>query len=443
MADILIKNALIVNEGSMTYSDVLIRNERIERIDASFSVGFRVQEIHAEGQLLLPGCIDDQVHFREPGLTHKANIESESRAAVAGGVTSFMEMPNTRPSAVTQELLEQKYALGKETSAANYSFFMGTTNTNIDEVKKTNPRTVCGVKIFMGSSTGDMLVNDPDALEAIFANSPTLVATHCEDDVMIQENLKEAIARYGENIPAWDHPNIRSVEACYASSKLAIDLASKHGTQLHILHISTAKELELFSSEVLKNKKITSEACVHHLWFSADDYDRLGYQIKCNPAIKEAENREAIWKAIHEGKIDVIATDHAPHTWDEKTGSYKNSHAGLPLVQHSLQMMLDKHEEGYISIPKIVDMMAHRVAELFRVEDRGYIREGYYADLVLVKKESYQVKRENILYKCGWSPLMGYAFAYSVAKTFVNGSIAFENGVVQNKKSGQRLLFTR
>jgi len=444
MADIIIKNVQVVNEGKVQTSDVLIKNERIERIDSSFSVKHKVQEINGEGLWLFPGCIDDQVHFREPGLTHKATIATESCAAIAGGVTSFMEMPNTKPSAVTQELLEEKYAIARESSAANYSFFMGTTNTNIEEVKKTNPKTVCGVKIFMGSSTGDMLVNDPKALEDIFAYSPTLVATHCEDDNIVQQNLKEALAHYGENIPAWEHANIRSVEACYASSAYAISLAKKYGTQLHILHISTAKELELFTNEILlADKKITAEACVHHLWFTANDYERLGHQIKCNPAIKSAENREAIWKAVQDGRIDVIATDHAPHTWSEKSGTYVNSHAGLPLVQHALQMMLDKHYEGFLSMPKIAQMMAHNVAELFKIRDRGYVREGYYADVVLVAEQPYKVNKDNILYKCGWSPLQDHDFRYSINKTIVNGTIAFEDGVIRHKKSGQRLNFTR
>lgn len=444
MADILIKGAQIVNEGSRQYADVLIRGQRIEKIAPEINVQFRVAEINAEDNYLIPGAIDDQVHFREPGLTHKANIATESRAAVAGGVTSFMEMPNTNPLAVTRQLLEEKYAIASRTSAANYSFFMGTTNSNVEEVKRIDPKMVCGVKIFMGSSTGDMLVDDEEALHELFAGSPTLIATHCEVEARVKERTAQARQTYGDNIPAWEHPNIRDVEACYQSSIHAIELAKQHGTRLHILHISTGKETSLFQNDIpLEKKLITSEACVHHLWFTADDYERLGHQIKCNPAIKSADNKAKIWEALLDGRIDVIATDHAPHTWEEKTGSYVHAHAGLPLVQHSILMMLDHVKAGKISLERVVELMSHNVAKLFRIEERGFVREGYFADLVLVNpKASQQVEKSNLLYKVGWSPLEGHAFSHSIDTTIVSGEIAYRQGQLQViEGAGQRMTF--
>ncbi len=442
MSSTLIKNATLVNEGQSFVADVLIKNGRIEKI-AGFIGETATREIDATGLHLLPGVIDDQVHFREPGLTHKADIHSESRAAVAGGTTSFMEMPNTKPPALTQDLLQQKYDIAARTSAANYSFFMGTGLHNYDELMRTDLKTVCGIKIFMGSSTGDMLVDDEPLLDKIFANAPNLIATHCEDDKLVNENLAKYIAKYGENIPAHCHPEIRNEQVCLNSSSMAVDLAKKHGTRLHILHITTADELVLFRNDIpLKDKKITSEVCVHHLWFSADDYTRLGHLIKCNPAIKAAKHKEQLLLALLDDRLDIIATDHAPHTWDEKQNPYPKAYAGLPLVQHGLNMMLEFVREGKLSLEKVVEKMSHCPAVCFRIKERGYLREGYHADLVLVNlNKPNTVSKDNLLYKCGWSPLEGQAFTSSVEYTFVSGQLAYENGKVNETVRGERLEF--
>jgi dihydroorotase len=442
MQKYLIKGIQVVNEGTISVMDVLLNNERIEKIAAAINAEATV--IDGKGKYLLPGCIDDQVHFREPGLTHKANIYSESKAAVAGGVTSFMEMPNTVPPALTQELLENKYEIASHSSLANYSFFMGTGNNNADEVLRTYEKRdrVCGIKIFMGSSTGNLLVDDPNTLDRIFRESGVLIATHCEDERIIRQNLERLRAEKPELAPA-DHPLIRDEEACYTSSLYAIQIARRYDTRLHILHISTARELELFGNMMpLKEKRITAEVCVHHLHFTARDYDRLGNRIKCNPAIKASHNRDELWKALLEDRLDVIATDHAPHTRDEKDGPYEKAHAGLPLVQHSLLLMLHYHMEGKISLEKIVDKMSHAVADCFRIKERGYIREGYFADLVIADlKTPSEVTRENILYKCGWSPLEGFRFPATITHTFVNGHLVYGNGLWDASQKGKMLGF--
>ena len=444
MQNYLIKNASIVNEGRTFSSDLLIKNGRIEKIAPQISCPEAVVEINAEGLHLLPGAIDDQVHFREPGLTHKANIFTESRAAVAGGVTSFMEMPNTVPNALTHELLEDKYQIAAQSSLANYSFFMGTSNSNADEVLKTNDRKkdVCGIKIFMGASTGNMLVDNYLTLDKIFREAEVLIATHCEDEKVIKRNLD---ALQGVELTPQHHPVIRDVEACFESSFSAIQLAKKHNTRLHILHISTARELQLFTNMLpLSEKRITSEVCVHHLHFTADDYDRLGYQIKCNPAIKSSDNKAALWEALNDDRLDVIATDHAPHLLSEKEPPYAHAHAGLPLVQHSVLMMMKYVQEGRISIEKVVQKMSHNVADMFDIDQRGYIREGYHADLVLVNlQQSTTVSKENILYKCGWSPLEGETLPASISHTFVNGHLAYANGELNASQLGMRLRFNR
>ncbi len=441
---ILFKNACVVTDGKQTIKDVLVKNERIEKIANNITADEHTTVYDLNGDFLLPGAIDDQVHFREPGLTHKANIKTESYAAVAGGITTYMEMPNTNPRAVTQELLEDKYKIASENSAANYSFFMGTTNDNYDEVMRTDLRNVCGVKVFMGSSTGDMLVDSEQTLAKLFANVETLIATHCEDEATIKANLEKAKATYGTNIPLSQHPIIRSVEGCYLSSSLAIRLAKKYGTRLHVLHISTAKEIELFDNTIsLEKKHITAEACVHHLWFSDQDYLEKGNFIKWNPAVKTANDREAIWQGLLDNHIDVIATDHAPHTIEEKSQSYLDAPSGGPLVQHALLAMLDKYVEGKISIERVVEKMAHAPAVCFKINDRGYIREGYYADLVIVKKKDYTVTKDNILYKCGWSPFEGHTFHYSVDKTFINGNLAYSKDEKIDQKFGQRITFNR
>ncbi|MBA2499962.1 MAG: dihydroorotase [Chitinophagaceae bacterium] len=444
MEKYLIKNSTIVNEGSQIVSDVLISNGRIEKIAPSISVNAR--EINGEGKYIFPGVIDDQVHFREPGLTHKATIFTESRAAVAGGVTSFMEMPNTIPPVFTQNLLEDKYKIASRTSLANYSFFMGTSNTNADEVLKINEKRkdVCGIKIFMGASTGNLLVDNYLTLDKIFRESEVLIATHCEDEKIIKDNLEKFKAA-GRELTAADHPLIRNEEACFESSFAAIQLAKKHNSRLHILHISTEKELQLFTNMIpLADKKITAEVCVHHLHFTAKDYERLGNQIKCNPAIKAPQHKEALWKALLDDRLDVIATDHAPHTWQEKDEPYLQAHAGLPLVQHPLLLMLHYFKEGRISLEKIAQKMSHHVAECFQIKERGYIREGYHADLVMVDLNNmHQVKKENIFYKCGWSPFEGFQFPASIKITFVNGVPVYENGRWNESNKGQRLLFNR
>lgn len=443
MSTLLIVNAKVVNEGTISELDVFIQHGRIERLGKDLSSLKADRTIDAKGKYLLPGAIDDQVHFREPGLTHKATIYSEAKAAVGGGVTSFMEMPNTSPQTTTQELLEEKYSIASRTSLANYSFFMGTTNQNYEELMRTDPSKVCGIKIFMGSSTGDMLVDDSATLSRIFANSPCLIATHCEDDKLVKENLEKFKAQYGEDIPVVCHPLIRSEQACYNSSSMAVELAKKHGTRLHILHISTAKEISLFDNSLpLEKKKITAEACVHHLWFSDNDYTTKGNFIKWNPAVKTANDRHAIFQAVLDNRIDVIATDHAPHTLEEKQGSYLKAPSGGPLVQHSIVAMLDFYHQGRISLEKIVEKMSHNVATLFRIQDRGFIREGYWADLVLVDLDSsWEVKKDNILYQCGWSPFEGHTFKSKVTHTVVSGHLVYENGLFDEHQKGQRLLF--
>ncbi len=443
---ILLKSGTIINEGKQFVADILIKNGRIEKIAPSISVDYKIEELNLEGKYILPGCIDDQVHFREPGLTHKAEIKTESRAAVAGGITSFMEMPNTVPNTLTQSLLEDKYQIAAQNSIANYSFFMGASNDNIEEVLKTNERNVCGVKIFMGSSTGNMLVDNEKTLTNLFSKvPPILIATHCEDEATIQANIKIYREKYGEDVPVECHPIIRNADACYKSSSMAVELAKKYDTRLHILHISTEKEIALFDNTLpLEQKLITAEACVHHLWFSDEDYKTKGNFIKWNPAVKSGTDREAIWKALLEDRIDVIATDHAPHTIEEKNQSYFKAPSGGPLVQHALLAMLEKVKEGKISIEKVVEKMAHSPAILFKIEERGFIREGYHADLVIVNpSEGITVSKENILSKCGWSPFEGNHFNHTIEKTFVNGKLVYSNGQIVENGSGSRLLFTR
>ena len=445
MEQLLIKQATIVNEGKEFVGDVLIENDRISRIDTSISVSGNCEIIDAEGLYLIPGCIDDQVHFREPGLTHKANIATESYAAIAGGITSFMEMPNTVPNTLTQELLADKYAIGAQSSYANYSFFMGASNDNLEEVLKTDPSTVCGVKIFMGSSTGNMLVDNQKTLENLFSNVPLLIATHCEDEATIRKNLEEYKAKYGEDIPVEAHPLIRSEEACYLSSSMAVELAKKHNTRLHILHISTGKETFLFDNTIpLEKKRITAEACVHHLWFSDQDYKTKGNFIKWNPAVKTAADRDQIWDAINSDRIDVIATDHAPHTIEEKSQKYLNAPSGGPLVQHALLAMLESVDQGKITRTKMVEKMAHAVATCFEIKDRGFIREGYFADLVLINpKATTTVTKESLRYKCGWSPFEGTTFNNRIEATILNGKKVYEHGSDIRIQNGQRLLFNR
>jgi dihydroorotase len=445
MHTILILNARIVNEGQITQADVYIKDGFIAKIAADLSSQQADKVIDARGRYLLPGAIDDQVHFREPGLTHKATIASESRAAVAGGITSFMEMPNTVPNTLTQALLQDKYDIASRSSLANYSFFMGASNDNLDEVLRTDPKEVCGIKIFMGSSTGNMLVDSSKVLEEIFSKAPTLIATHCEDESTIRQNTALFKEKYGEEIPFEYHPQIRSAEACYISSSFAVDLAKKHNTRLHILHISTARELALFRNDILlKDKKITAEACIHHLWFNEDDYQTKGAFIKWNPAVKTEADRRAILEAVLDNRIDVIATDHAPHTLEEKQQTYFKAPSGGPLVQHALPAMLQLYHKGKISLEKIVEKMSHAPATLFEIDRRGYIREGYWADLALVDLNKPQtVARENILYKCGWSPFEGSTFDASVTHTIVSGHLAYEEGKFHENFTGKRLSFSR
>ncbi len=441
----LIINGLIINEGQRRVADIRIENGFIAQIDGELSARVGETVIDAQGQWVLPGVIDDQVHFREPGLTHKATIGSESRAAVAGGVTSFMEMPNTVPNALTQELLADKYAIAARTSMANYSFFMGASNTNLDEVLRTDPETVCGVKVFMGSSTGNMLVDNEHTLSNLFAQCPMLIATHCEDEATIRTNTARFKAEFGDDAPARIHPLVRDELACLRSSSMAVELAKQHNTRLHILHISTADELDLFDNTLpLAAKRITAEVCVHHLWFSADDYDRLGNQIKCNPAIKAPHHRAALWQALLDDRLDIIATDHAPHTWAEKQQLYWQSPSGLPLVQHPLLMMLNRASTGDISVETVVRKMAHAPADCFQLDRRGYLREGYWADLVLVNPaQPTAVTSDSILYQCGWSPLLGYTFQHSVTHTIVSGELVYRNGTFLQERAGERLRFNR
>ncbi len=440
----LIKNATVINEGSKTLADVLIRGDRIEKIGSGLSHP-EASEIDASGCLLFPGVIDDQVHFREPGMTHKADITSESIAAVAGGVTSFMEMPNTNPPAVTHQLLEEKYARAKAVSPANYSFYLGADNNNLEVVLRTDPAKVCGIKVFMGSSTGNMLVDNLDTLEQLFSKCSMLIATHCESESIIQQNTQNAVRQYGDHIPASEHPVIRSVEACYESSSTAVALARKYGTRLHVLHISTAEEIELFDKDIpLHEKRITAEVCVHHLTFDAGEYGMLEHKIKCNPAIKEQRHREALWKALIAGRLDVVATDHAPHTAREKKQNYILAPSGLPLIQHSLPLMLQHWHAGKITPELIAEKMCHNPAILFNIPDRGFIREGYKADLVLVNPFlRWQVKPGNILYKCAWSPLEGRMFKGGVLKTWVNGQLVWDDGRFTGEIAGERLAFSR
>ena len=440
----LIKNAQIVNEGKIYKSDVLIENQIIKEIANNINIDVD-RIIDAERLHLLPGVIDDQVHFREPGLTHKANIYTESKAAVAGGITSFMEMPNTNPQALTQELLEDKYKIASKTSIANYSFFMGASNDNLEEVLKTNPKNVGAIKIFMGSSTGNMLVDNKNVLEEIFSKSPMLIAVHCEDEEIIQKNIDAAKEKYGEEVPISEHPNIRSAEACFKSSSIAVELAKKHNTRLHVFHISTEKEIELFDNKLsLKEKRITAEVCIHHLWFDESRYEEKGTLIKWNPAVKRDNDKDALLQALLDGKLDVIATDHAPHTLEEKSNNYFNAPSGGPLVQHALPAILELVKNGKISLAKVVEKMCHNPAICFRVEKRGYIREGYFADLVLVDLNNpWEVNKENILYKCGWSPFEGEIFNSKITHTLVNGHIAYEHGKFDESKNGIRLTFDR
>lgn len=441
---ILIKSATIVNEGTLFVGDVLINNGFIEQIGRELNVRAD-EEIRAEGKYLLPGCIDDQVHFREPGLIHKANIYTESRAAAAGGITSYMEMPNTIPNTLTQQLLEAKYQIASQNSLTNYSFFMGASNNNLDEVLKTNPQRVCGIKIFMGSSTGNMLVDQVDTLENIFRNAPTLIATHCEDEATIKANLEHFKSMYGDQLKSEMHPLIRNAEACYKSSSFAIQLAKKYGSRLHMLHISTTIEAHLFDHSMpLAEKRITSEACIHHLWFSDADYKTKGNWIKWNPAIKSEQDRTAIFQAVLDNRIDVIATDHAPHTIKEKSQSYEQAPSGGPLVQHALVAMLDFYHQGKISLEKIVEKMAHNPAVCFQISKRGFIREGYWADLVLVDLHKPQrIIRENVLSKCGWSPFEGHSFKSLVTHTLVSGNLVWKDGAFYDSSVGQRLEFDR
>jgi len=442
---ILIKNDKIVNENQIFESDLLIEKDLISKISKNISEEGADKIIDASGKYLLPGIIDDQVHFREPGLTHKGDLESESRAAIAGGVTSFIEQPNTVPNAVTQELLEEKYQIASEKSFANYSFMMGGTNDNLEEILKTNPRNVAGIKLFLGSSTGNMLVDNPETLENIFSKTKMLIAVHCEDESTIRKNTEIYKEKFGEDIPMNYHHLIRSEEACYLSSSKAVELAKKTGARLHIFHVSTAKETELFQNNIpLKDKKITAEVCVHHLTFTNEDYETKGTLIKWNPAVKTEKDKDGLWEALLDDRIDIVATDHAPHTWQEKQNVYTKAPSGAPLVQHSLVAMIEHFKKGKISLEKIVEKMCHNPAILFQVEKRGFVKEGFKADLVLVDlDDKFTVSKENILYKCGWSPLEGMTFHSKITHTFVNGNLVFENGKVSEEKFGERLLFER
>jgi len=442
MKDIVFKEARIINKGKIAEGDIWVRGDRIERVDPSIQLPQQALEIPVNGRYILPGIIDDQVHFREPGLEYKATIYSESRAAIAGGVTSFMEMPNTKPPAVTQELLEAKYHIASTNAWANYSFFMGATNDNLEEVLKTDRENVCGVKVFMGSSTGNMLVDNKETLERLFASCQSLIAAHCEDESTIRANMAEAQSRYGTVIPPSAHPWIRSREACYLSSSMAIELAKKHNTRFHVLHISTKEETNLFEKGPVANKRITSEACTHHMYFSDQDYISLGNQIKCNPAIKTEEDRAAILAAVLDDRIDIIASDHAPHTWEEKSEPYMNAPAGLPLVQHTLQMMLSHWRKGTITLERIIEKMCHAPADCFRMVDRGYLDEGYFADIVLLDVDKdFSVGKQNTFYKCGWSPLEGQTLPGVIEGTWVNGNRVFDNGEIIGGPSGKRLRF--
>ncbi len=445
MKSILIKNGQIINRGTIEAKDILIRNGFIERIDNQIDT-HADRIIDATNKYVMPGIIDDQVHFREPGLTHKANIKSEARAAVAGGVTSFMEMPNVNPPSVSQPLLAEKYQIGAANSLANYSFFMGATNDNLEEVLRTNPRNVCGIKAFMGSSTGNMLVDNPVTLEQLFSQCPMLIATHCEDEATVRSNTafwKAKLDASGEAATANLHPIIRNVDACYISSSFAVDLAKKHDTRLHVLHLTTEKELSLFTNTIpLSKKRITAEVCVHHLYFNDSQYNELGNLIKCNPAVKSKADQDALLKALLDDRLDIIATDHAPHTWEEKQQPYFAAPSGLPLVQHTLNVMLSFYFDGKISLEKIVEKMCHAPADCFHVEKRGYLDEGHWADIIVVDlAKTTTVSKENILYKCAWSPLEGQILRGSIDATIVSGHLAYENEQFFDNKMGERLLF--
>jgi dihydroorotase len=442
---ILIKNATIVNENNTFKGDVLIENKIITKISSEIKVTENVEIIDAEGKFLIPGFIDDQVHFREPGLTHKANIATESRAAIAGGITTFIEMPNTVPQATTQDLLEAKFKIAAVDSYANYSFMFGGTNDNLEELLKTDPKKVAGIKLFLGSSTGNMLVDNEEILEKIFSSTKMIISVHCEDEATIRKNTQEFETKYGADIPIKYHPIIRSEEACYLSSSKAIELAKKTGARLHVFHLSTAKETHLFRNDIpLEEKQITAEVCVHHLWFNDKDYAKKGTHIKWNPAVKTEEDRLGLWEALLDDRIDVIATDHAPHTLEEKNNKYLNAPSGGPLVQHAIPAILEKVKEGVISLEKAVEKMCHNPAKLFQIEKRGFIKEGYFADLVLIDTNKPQtVSKDNILYKCGWSPFEGTTFSSTITHTFVNGNLIYNNGVFDDKTKGERITFNR
>ncbi|SFX50818.1 dihydroorotase [Marinospirillum alkaliphilum] len=444
MYDLLLLNATLVNEGRVFQADVGIRDQRIATIASDLSSAPATQVMDVRGLHLLPGMIDDQVHFREPGLTHKGDIATESAAAVAGGITTYMEMPNVNPLTINAQALEDKYQRATGRSRANFAFYLGASNDNLEDIKTLDPQAACGIKVFMGASTGNMLVDDPQVLDSIFEHAPIIIVTHCEDSPTIQRNEQAAREKYGEEVPFAEHPLIRSEEACWKSSSFAVELAKKHDARLHILHITTARELAHFQPGPMKGKRITGEACVHHLWFSQEDYPRLGAQIKCNPAVKRAEDRDAILQAVKDGRIDIVATDHAPHTWEEKQGTYFKAPAGLPLVQHALPSLLDHYHAGRLSLETIVEKVCHNPAEAFEVKDRGYLREGYFADLVLVDLQAETtVTRESLLYKCGWSPFEGHTFKSRIVTTLVNGGIAWHEGQLGQGIHGQRLTFNR
>lgn len=445
MASILIKNGLLINENQQYLADIYVEDGFIAEINKNGIIRKADKTIDASGKWITPGVIDDQVHFREPGLTHKAEIYTEAKAAVAGGTTSYMEMPNTSPQATTQEELAKKYARASERSLANYSFFMGGTNDNIEEVLKTNQKDVCGIKLFMGSSTGNMLVDNEDTLRGIFSQTPMLIATHCEDEASVRRNTAAFTAKYGQDIPMEAHPLIRDQEACYLSSKMASDLAKEYNARLHILHISTAKEIELFTNKIpLAQKRLTAEVCVHHLTFNDSHYAQKGSLIKCNPAIKSETDQNALWDALNNDLFDIVATDHAPHTWDEKQNKYGKAPSGLPLVQHSLQLMLEHAKTGKITTNKVIEKMCHAPADLFAIEKRGYLREGYHADIVIINPETQmEVSKSNILYKCAWSPLEGETFTTAIEQTIVSGHVAYSNGQFNENKKGERLTFSR
>lgn len=445
MNTILIKNAKIVNENKTFIGDVLIENEIIKEISTSINISENCQVIDATGKYLIPGFIDDQVHFREPGLTHKATIATESKAAAAGGITSFIEQPNTVPNATTQKLLEDKFEIASKTSFVNYSFMFGGTNDNLEELLKTDPKKVAGIKLFLGSSTGNMLVDNVEILERIFSSTKMIISVHCEDEATIRKNTAEFTEKYGDDIPMKFHPIIRSEDACYISSSKAIELAKKTGARLHIFHVSTEKETHLFRNDIpLEEKQITAEVCIHHLWFNDNDYETNGSHIKWNPAVKTEKDRLGLWKALLDDRIDVLATDHAPHTLDEKNNNYKNAPSGGPLVQHAVIAILEKVKEGVISIEKAVEKMSHNPAKLFQIEKRGFVKEGFFADLVLIDTNKPQtVSKDNILYKCGWSPFEGTTFSSSISHTFVNGTLVYENGIFNENIKGKRLTFNR